>query len=470
MEITKIVPIKLFNGIIKMKFFGLFNIVFFSLTFLLFFFFLLTSIREGEKKATKRTALFIFINLVLIILVFLTSHEINLITFLILSIFSLIVLTLFLMPFGKPKVKIEIPQEQVDERDIPFSRIRLIPNSSEFESYYKLRPENLKIDERIRKLPGLLSKDAKYANKIAFSASDSSFDFIETFRNAVDWSAQKEPNIISKEKFSWQIKQLTKYYGAHSVGITALKPYHIYSHIGRGTGKYGDPIKLDHKFAIAFSVEMNHRMIRSGPKSPAVMESAKQYVEAARVAMQLTIFLSKIGYSARAHIDGNYRIIAPLVARDAGLGEIGRMGLLITPDLGPRVRIGVVTTDAPLHEDIYQPNTSIIDFCNICKKCAENCPSGSIPFDERKDHNGALRWQIDWMGCFQYWSIIGTDCCRCMAVCPYSHPNNFPHNLVRLAIQRSGFVRRAALKFDDLIYSRIPEEFKLPKWLEENPE
>ncbi len=46
--------------------------------------------------------------------------------------------------------------------------------------------------------------------------------------------------------------------------------------------------------------------------------------------------------------DAHFRVVCPLVARDAGLGEIGRMGLLMTPELGPRVCIGVVTTDAPL--------------------------------------------------------------------------------------------------------------------------
>ena len=396
-----------------------------------------------------------------------TSQEVNLIIFFVLLFASLLITLLILLPIGKPKVNLEVPQEKVDERDIPFSRIRLIPNSPEFESYYKLRPENLKIDKRVRKLPGLLSLDSKYANKIAFNAADASFDFIDTFRTAVDWNAEDQSEFKSNKKLSWQIKQLTIYYGAHSVGITKLKQYHIYSHTGRGTGKYGDPIELNHKFAIAFTVEMNHLMIRSGPKVPAVMEAAKQYVEAARVAMQLAIFLSKMDYSSRAHIDGNYQVIAPLVARDAGLGEIGRMGLLMTRDLGPRVRIGIVTTNAPLQTDMYQPNVSIIDFCNICKKCAENCPSKSIPFDEQQANNGALRWQIDWMGCFRYWNVVGTDCCRCMAVCPYSHPNNFMHNIVRTGIQRSGFVRRAGLKFDDWLYGRIPEEYKLPEWIRE---
>lgn len=36
----------------------------------------------------------------------------------------------------------------------------------------------------------------------------------------------------------------------------------------------------------------------------------------------------------------------------AGLGEYGRHGLLITPEYGPRVRIGKIFTDMPLAHDV----------------------------------------------------------------------------------------------------------------------
>ena len=40
-----------------------------------------------------------------------------------------------------------------------------------------------------------------------------------------------------------------------------MQPYHYYSHIGRGTGMYGDAIETKHKYGIAFTVEMDHAMI-----------------------------------------------------------------------------------------------------------------------------------------------------------------------------------------------------------------
>jgi ferredoxin len=268
------------------------------------------------------------------------------------------------------------------------------------------------------------------------------------------------------------VKGLARYYGAYTVGIAELQPYHVYSHIGRGSGDYGAPITLDHRYAIAFTVEMDHAMMGPAPDAPVVMESARQYVEAAKIALQLGYLIRSLGYPARAHIDGNYRVIAPLVARDAGLGEIGRMGLLMTPELGPRVRLGVVTTDLPLILDRRSNDMSVIDFCRICHKCAENCPSRSIPLGDRKEIDGALRWRINADSCFRYWNLIGTDCGRCMAVCPYSHPNNLAHNPVRWAIRHSGLARRVALWMDDVFYpqggptgGRQPAPRPAPDWI-----
>ncbi|MDW7709924.1 MAG: hypothetical protein SCH98_05575 [Deferrisomatales bacterium] len=77
------------------------------------------------------------------------------------------------------------------------------------------------------------------------------------------------------------------------------------------------------------------------------------------------------------------------MAVDAGLGEISRMGYVITKEYGPRVRLGGVTTDLPLVPD-RPVDIGVEDFCTICKKCARCCPSRSIPRDEPKMVNGTL--------------------------------------------------------------------------------
>ena len=256
-------------------------------------------------------------------------------------------------------------------------------------------------------------------------------------------------------------------YGAAEVGFTTLKPAYIYSHVGRGPGEYGGLIDLDHQYAIAFTVEMDHQIMQSAPQSAGMMETAHQYVEAGKIAVQLAAAIRALGYPARAHMDGNYRVICPPVARDAGLGEIGRISLLMTPRLGPRVRLGVVTTNLPLTIDPPKPDPSVIDFCMVCKKCAQSCPSKSIPFGPRTQEDGSLRWRINPESCFAYWNEIGTDCGICMAVCPYSHPDNLAHNLVRWGNAHSGAFRRFALWMDDLFYGKHPERHPSPEWLDQ---
>jgi ferredoxin len=349
------------------------------------------------------------------------------------------------------------PTRRIDERDIMFARGRLVPGSPEYESYYAMRPENKTGDDNTRALPGLLSEEAQLFEPLAFAAAKASFDLTEAMREHVDGEVALHRVERSPELWTAAIKELALSHGALAAGVTELRPYHVYTHVGRGTGAWGEPVGLDHRWALAFTVEMDHRRVFHAPGAPVVEESARQYVESAKIALILASWIRRLGYPARAHTDGNYRVIAPLVARDAGLGEIGRMGLLMTPRLGPRVRLGVVTTDMPLVAAPPGDDLSVIDFCAVCKKCATNCPVGAIPSGERTPIDDGLRWAIDSESCYRYWNLIGTDCASCMRVCPYSHPDGPAHNLVRFAIRRSASARRTMLWLDDLFYGEKPK-------------
>jgi ferredoxin len=437
-----------------------------SLILILFFSFGWASHREGEHRARMISFAFAILGSTPLFLAVFLPSTLKLILLMILLSISVLGVILFLVPMGRVEHVEDIPKNRFDERDIVFARSRLKSDTPEFDAYYSMRPENLAVDDTFRKLPGLLSPEAQKANPTFFASAKAHFQLTEALREEVDGTVSSAPVENTPKHNTSYIKSFAHSLGAISVGITALKPYHVYSHIGRGSGEYGAPITLNHNYAIAFTVEMDHGVMQRAPEAPVVMESARQYVEAAKIAITLGYFIRSQGYPARAHIDGNYRVIAPLVARDAGLGEIGRIGILITPELGPRVRLGVVTTDLPLIPDQRTNGTSMIDFCTFCKKCAENCPSQSIPHDDRREIDGALRWRINADTCFRYWNAIGTDCGICMAVCPYAHPDNWAHHAIRRAVRRSGFARRLALRMDDLFYGRkfvqrIPQDRSL---------
>jgi len=374
------------------------------------------------------------------------------------------ILFIFMIPFGKRKYKFAPPNTRIDERDTMFSRNELKPGSKNFDNYYKRNPDKLDIDNQWREKAGLLKPNSSQYHPIYFASADASFETIEALKNKVNGSINPKKQEISPDQITPYIKSWTKKLGAIKVGITQLQNYHIYSTGGRAD-RYDKQYHKRHEFAIALTVEMDKEMVDSAPSGSIVMESAQQYLDSGRIAVQLANFIRNIGYEARAHIDGNYEVVCPLVARDAGLGEIGRMGLLMTPKLGPRVRIAVVTTNLPLITDKPLNDFTFIDFCIKCKKCAEACPGQAISFDGRTEIDGVKRWQIDQEKCFSLWCTMGTDCGRCVSVCPYSHPNNLIHNVIRSGIKNSSLFRLAALKLDDYIYGRKPKSKKLPKWM-----
>jgi len=137
----------------------------------------------------------------------------------------------------------------------------------------------------------------------------------------------------------------------------------------------------------------------------------------------------------------------------------------MTPKHGPKVHIGVVTTDLELIANKYEKNHSVIDFCRICKKCADCCPSDSIPHEDPKLINGIKRWEIDSESCYTFWCKAGTDCGRCMAVCPYSHPIHSLHKIIRWGIRHSKAFRYLAIQLDNYFYGMKPAPKPIPKEL-----
>jgi len=107
-----------------------------------------------------------------------------------------------------------------------------------------------------------------------------------------------------------------------------------------------------------------------------------------------------------------------LSARLAGLGWIGPSCLLITPELGPRVRWVTVLTDALLESSNPIPNQ-----CGECKKCVEACPPNAFtgrPFDPSESRETRFNVQrcIDYRIYLKN-KVTGVRVCgMCVHVCP----------------------------------------------------
>jgi len=442
---------------IYLQFFG-------SLLLILFLWFSLLSFRENEKRAGW---LFLLPAVLVAVLYFLLPALLkgSFIFLLIFSVFTgLFTFILFLPIDPYKRTHGLMPGKQIDERDSMFSRRELKPGSERFEKYYENNPEKKKADDDFRKKPGLLSAKALHYHALGFAAAEGSFHTVGHFSQHVTGPVAEEQKEIDPNLLTQFLKNWSRKLGALDFGVCELQKHHWYSLKGRGE-EYDEPITPGHNYGIAITVEMLKEMVDTGPEAGMVMESGQQYLESGRIAMQIAGFLRELGHDARAHIDGNYRVVCPLVAREAGLGEIGRMGLLMNPMHGPRVRIAVVTTNVPLRVSKSRRDASVEHFCKICKKCAHICPSHSISFEPYQIIDGVKRWQIDSESCFNYWCIAGTDCGQCMRVCPFSHPDNLMHNIIRWGIRYSYLFRYFALKMDDVFYGRRPKPKPLPGWM-----
>jgi reductive dehalogenase len=260
--------------------------------------------------------------------------------------------------------------------------------------------------------------------------------------------------------------------GADLVGIAKIDPNWIYSHRGEihreNWEDWGKEIPADHSYAIVMAEEMDVDMVGPAPHTPSVIESMKNYAEGSYITTQLAAYIANLGYEATTNHLRHYTAILPPLAVDAGLGEVGRLGYLITKEFGPRIRLSAVTTNMPLVAD-NPVDIGAQDFCVICKKCANCCPSSSIPEnDHPQPFNGTLRWKLNAETCFDYWGKIGTDCCICMKVCPWSHARTWPHKIIVWLISRNRYARRIFNFMDDIFYGKKPKPKAPPNWAQYN--
>lgn len=358
-----------------------------------------------------------------------------------------------------------------DERDTMFARMALTPGGAAFEDYYARHAERRAVDDELRGLPELCAPGSTTYDSLNSPIAPAAFDVIAGWHHqavasapTAELSERPEAGRLEPVAMSARVKGLARLYGASDAGVCELDAAAVYSHIGRRESEYGTAVEADlglgHRWGIVFTVEMDYRYLTAAPRLPVVVESSHRYLDAAKTALALAANIRALGWSARAHIDGNYLAVLPPLAAAAGLGEIGRMGLLVTENHGPRVRLGLVTTDLPLASDAPRP-FGLAAFCRHCRKCARNCPGQAVSSEPDAPERG---WGIVPESCYRFWRRTGTDCAACVISCPYSKPATVFHQLARIIIRGFPAAQRTLLWLDDALYGRRPSSSWTPDW------
>ncbi len=442
------------------------NIIIMSATGLFFLFLAVTSLLEREYRAVIIAFISLLLNLSLWTALSLYSGIARVYAFNVIAIAALIA-------FGLVSLVKYFPREpggrelsgavRYDERDNMFSRNNMQYYPRLMEEYYQHHPERVKGDREIHNRPEFGSSEHSYYDFYATPCFVSAFKYLQRTIPASGGEPATEKKSVDRSNFLDSLKAVASFYGASDLGVTPLKDYHLYSHRGRHSSNWGEKVRNTHQTAIVIVVAMDVDIFKTAPTNAVIQESARKYVEVAKISNILAQYIREFGYRATAHNDANYETLCVPLAVDSGLGELGRMGLFMHGKFGPCVRLAVVTTELEL-PPAEGSDYHMEEFCRICKKCSDNCPTGAISGEDETESRGFRHWSINQERCFAFWKRIGTDCGFCVAVCPYTKPDNFLHRLVRFYVSRNPLNQRVALFFDDLLYGR---RIKPPP---ENPE
>ncbi|MBP1628034.1 MAG: putative reductive dehalogenase [Holophagaceae bacterium] len=373
------------------------------------------------------------------------------------------------MPISKPRYRRVAARDRFDERDNVQARNTYEPGSEVYRSFYATHPEWEGVDQAIRDLPGL-GRVGEPLDQLLLAQEMEALLRLSG-EDVVDGPVAGVPVPLEPGRASLKIRAFARHLGADQVKIGPLDPANVYSHIGKTWGDparpWGKPIALSHPFAISLAIGLNPEMIRTGPVLSETIEVMRVYGRLALAATTLAAYIRSLGYGARAHVMPNYQVLTVPVAIDAGMGELGRHGLMITKELGSCLKLATVTTELPMDMDA-PVDIGVEEFCRDCRICAQSCPGGAIPHGEPKCVRGVEKWAINPEACFKVWNETGTDCGVCMASCPWTKPRTRLHRLAAEIASRKWRAGWWMSRVERLVYGPFRPK-AMPGWFEKEP-
>lgn len=211
-----------------------------------------------------------------------------------------------------------------------------------------------------------------------------------------------------------ELEEYAKSIGVDKVGYTKLTPELILENQ-----------ELLYDNMIVLIKEMDKNLMDLAPHKKTMLMIMKTYYQMGKQANKIAKFLREKGYSVHAGPALAGLSIYPVLAQRANLGAIGRHGLLITPEFGPRQRIAVIYTNISNLPFAKSNSYSwISEFCKTCVRCMETCPTGAIYEKSVQKPHGRLT-HIDVEKCALGFLTYG--CSICIKECTFN--KNSPDKL-----------------------------------------
>ena len=187
-------------------------------------------------------------------------------------------------------------------------------------------------------------------------------------------TAEIEPTVEpTGEDMTEAIKHKARELGFIEVGIAAFD--HRYTF----TSKKDSTTYYPHIICLAY--EQDFEPTQTIPSVDAEIVHSSTYRTEGAAALELGNFIRSHGYHAQ--VTGSGDSPGPYIPMfvEAGLGQLGACGYLLTPHAGNRNRLMMVTTDAEVTYD--KPiDYGIHAFCQVCQVCVNRCPGRALMRDK----------------------------------------------------------------------------------------
>jgi epoxyqueuosine reductase len=184
--------------------------------------------------------------------------------------------------------------------------------------------------------------------------------------------------------------------------------------------------------AIVLTMEMKKNQMKKAPSISTSMEVWRAYAGLGKIVNKLAKNLRKNGFAAQPGPALGGETNYTYLAQKAGLGYLGKHGLLISKGNGPSTRIAVIYTNIEnlpfTDSDDY---SWIPDFCEGCNRCVRTCPAQAIFKETQILDNGGKR-HIDYKKCAIPFST-SAGCSVCIKECTFfnSDYNNIKNAFIR---------------------------------------
>jgi ferredoxin len=211
------------------------------------------------------------------------------------------------------------------------------------------------------------------------------------------------PRLEDPEELTAALKARAAELGISACGVAVYDPKYTFAeHLDK---QIGDRV-------LVCTLEIDWESTQNAPSNRT--ERAKLWcnMELTRMVAELQAFLVDHGYQARQNRN---EVMLLHYAVEAGLGQMGLNGQVLTPQAGSRCRMSALSTDAPLLVD-GPKDYGIPKICDACQVCVRRCPSGAITF-KREFHRGVEKAKINTSRCAPT-VAKASHCAVCIKVCP----------------------------------------------------